>query len=129
MTIDPERLIQLRAEAQALEKTRAEQREMLEKGMLDPDRYSRMATEVDRKRLVILHKLKAAIGGTDARIDSVLDGEIDGTADKAEATKQLRKVAEEKGLGTKILEAIDKNRGTIITWAIDIALAIGKRVI
>lgn len=128
MKLDEAKLIDLRARAQALEETIKGFDQQLERGILEPARHAALITDYRRQRIAILMTLKKTVGGTDARIDEVLDSEIDGTGDKAEAAKQLRKVAEEKGLGTKILEAIDKNRGTIITWAIDIALAIGRRV-
>ena len=126
--MDAKTLMSLRARAQALEASLVEQKEMFERGQILAPDYQRMRTDFDRQRREILMGLKAAIAGADPRIDEVVQDAIDGTAEPAEAAKQLKKVAEEKGLGTKILEAIDKSRGTIITWAIDIALAIGKRV-
>ena len=128
MKLDEAKLIDLRARAQALDETIRGFDQQLERGMLDSARHAALITDYKRQRIAILMTLKQTVSGTDARIDEVLDDAIKGTGDPTEDSKKLRKVAEEKGLGTRILEAIDKNRGTIITWAIDIALAIGKRV-
>ena len=129
MTIDRNTLIQLRARALALETTIAQQNQMLERGILDPGRYAALFADYNRQRNAILLTLKDTVAGTDARIDNVLTGAIDGTAEPEEMSTQLAEVAEERGLGTHIVDAIRKNRGTIITWVIDMALELGKRIV
>jgi hypothetical protein len=129
MNIDHNKLIQLKARALALDKQIAEQKEMLERGILDPGRYAALSTDYNRQHNEILLTLKDAVAGADARIDNVLSGAIDGTAEPEEMSQQLKEVAEERGLGVRLVDAIAKNRGTIITWVIDIALAIGKHVV
>jgi hypothetical protein len=129
MTIDRDKLIQLRARALALDTQIAEQKAMLERGILDPGRYAALSTDYNRQRNEILLTLKDAVAGADPRIDNVLAGAIDGTFGHEEMSTQLAEVAEERGLGTRMVDAIRRNRGTIVTWVIDMALEIGKRVV
>jgi hypothetical protein len=127
MKIDRDKLIQLKARAMALDTTLAEQKDMLERGILDPGRYAALATDYRRQHNEILITLKHELAGADPRLDAVLAGAIDGTADHGEAAEQLKQVAHDKGLGARILDGINKNRGTIISWVVDLGLALAEK--
>jgi hypothetical protein len=129
MKIDQNKLIELKARAMALDRSIAEQKEMLERGILEPARYAALSTDYNRQHIQILLTLKAELAGTDERIDDVLAGAIDGTGDDDEMAEALKQVAEDKGLGKRIVETISKKRGTIISWVVDIGLAIGKAIV
>lgn len=118
----------IQARAIALQSTLDDLKDRRDKGRINAGEYADLRTDLDRERIELLLELQSLMKGYDDDFDSVMQEAVVSPENKEEEIKEkLKDLAEKKGLGTKVIEAIDKHRGIIITWLIDIGSELIKR--
>jgi len=125
---DKARLRGLKAKALALQSRLVDIRDRRDRGRLSDGQYTDLAADLDRERIEILDQLREVLGSKDKDIDRILVGAMGGAAD-SELGRELLGVAEQRGLGEEIGTQIRQHRGTIISWIVDIGLALGRKVL
>lgn len=122
------RLRGLKARALALQSRLVDLKDRRDRGRLTDGQYTDLAADLDRERIEILEQLREVLGSRDKDLDRILVGAMGGAAE-SELGRELLGVAEEKGLGEEIGSQIRQHRGTIISWIVDIGLALGRKVL
>jgi hypothetical protein len=104
-------------------------RERRENGWIDEGRYTALARELDRERIGILLQLQEILGKApstrDPELDSIIQDAVRGE-DEAVLMDRLAVVAKNKGLGATIVEKLNEHRGTIVSWLVEIGIALAK---
>jgi hypothetical protein len=118
-------LISLKARAMALQETVVGLDARYERGLVSEGQYALLSTDLRSKRIEILIRLKEILGGRDDGFDSVMDSAITGEKDEV-LRERLAEVATEKGWGERIIKQINEHRGTVVSWLVDVGLALAK---
>jgi hypothetical protein len=116
----------LQAKAISLQARLADLKDRRDRGRLDDGRYTDLAGDLDRERIEILIQLRGILGARDDDFDHILNSAIDGTRQEDVATN-LVDLAKKKGFASNLINSIQNNRGTIISWFVNIGLEIVRQ--
>jgi hypothetical protein len=113
------KLRNLQARSMALGRSLDDLKERRDRGRLDDGRYTDLRTDLDRERIEILLELRQVLQGRDPDIDEVLQDAIGGEQETL-LMDRLAEVAQRKGLGHRIVDGLNRHKGTIVSWLIEI---------
>lgn len=117
----------LTARAVALQSRLDDLKDRRDRGRIDDGRYADLAADLDSERIQLIIEIRIALGGKDADLDIILQKAINGEPD-AVLRQDLAEIAEKKGLSSRIIQGLSEHKGIIISWLVEIGLAIIKAV-
>jgi|Deesub1362A_J573_1020465.scaffolds.fasta_scaffold01835_5 hypothetical protein len=122
------KLIKLQARAKALSNRLKELDYLYKSGQEDVGRITRLKTTLEAERIEILEELREIMGEhlPSQMIDAIQKAQILGN--EKQVKECLKRFAQERGWGKKIIEQVKMHKGDIIDLLISIAIKYVKEI-